>query len=182
MRTKIVDQLIQKILQKEVTVGIIGMGYVGLPLVLRFCEEGFRILGFDVDSRKVETLRKGRSYLKSIPSSRISQFVRSRHLDVTDDFSRLGEPDCILICGPTPLTEKMEPDLQYIEKTTEAIRKHLRKGQLIVLESTSYPGTTEELILPQLESKGLKAGKDFFLAFSPEREDPGNRRFTTHQK
>ena len=181
MKQKIVDRLIQRILQKEATVGIIGMGYVGLPLVLRFCEEGFRILGFDVDSKKVETLRKGRSYLKSIPSSRISQFVRSRHLDVTNDFSRLREPDCILICVPTPLTEKMEPDLQYIEKTTEAIRKHLRKGQLIVLESTSYPGTTEELILPQLESTGLKAGKDFFLAFSPEREDPGNRRFTTHQ-
>jgi len=181
MKKNLVDRLVQKILQKEVTVGIIGMGYVGLPLVLRFCEEGFRILGFDVDSRKVQTLKKGRSYLKSIPSSRISQFVRSRNLDVTDDFSRLGKPDCILICVPTPLTEKMEPDLQYIEKTTEAIRKRLRKGQLIVLESTSYPGTTEELILPQLESTGLKAGKDFFLAFSPEREDPGNRRFTTHQ-
>ena len=181
MKEKLVDRLVQKILQKEVTVGIIGMGYVGLPLVLRFCEEGFRILGFDVDSRKVQTLKKGRSYLKSIPSSRISQFIRSRNLDVTDDFSRLGKPDCILICVPTPLTEKMEPDLQYIEKTTEAIRKHLRKGQLIVLESTSYPGTTEELILPQLESTGLTAGKDFFLAYSPEREDPGNRRFTTHQ-
>ncbi len=181
MKEKLVNRFIQKILQKEVTVGIIGLGYVGLPLVLRFCEEGFRVLGFDVDSKKVATLKKGKSYLKSIPSSRISQFFRSGYLNVTDDFSRLFEPDCILICVPTPLTEKMEPDLQYIEKTTEAIREHLRKGQLIVLESTSYPGTTEELILPQLKSTGLKIGKDFFLAFSPEREDPGNKRFKTHQ-
>ena len=175
------ERLIKKILQKEALIGIIGMGYVGLPLVLRFCEEDFRVLGFDVDSKKVATLKKGKSYLKSISSSRISQFVRSGHLNVTDDFSRLDEPDCILICVPTPLTEKMEPDLQYIDKTTVAIREHLRRGQLIVLESTSYPGTTEELILPQLKSTGLKVRKDFFLAFSPEREDPGNKRFTTLQ-
>jgi len=157
------------------------MGYVGLPLVLRFCEEGFRVLGFDVDSKKVAQLKRGRSYLKSISSSRISPFVRNGFLDVTDDFTRLAKPDCIIICVPTPLTEKMEPDLQYIEKTTETIRDHLRKGQLIILESTSYPGTTEELILPQLESTGLKVGKDFFLAYSPEREDPGSKRFTTSQ-
>jgi UDP-N-acetyl-D-glucosamine dehydrogenase len=176
-----VDQLLQKILKKKALVGIIGMGYVGLPLVLRFCEEGFRVLGFDVDSGKVAQLKRGRSYLKSISSSRVSQFVRNGLLDVTDHFSRLTKPDCIIICVPTPLTEKKEPDLQYIEKTTEAIRNQLRKGQLIVLESTSYPGTTEELILPQLESTGLKVGKDFFLAYSPEREDPGSRRFTTSQ-
>jgi UDP-N-acetyl-D-glucosamine dehydrogenase len=181
MREKIADQLIQKILSKEALVGIIGMGYVGLPLVLRFCEEDFHILGFDVDSKKVAKLRKGESYLKSVLSSEISKFVRSGHFEVTDNFLRLQEPDCILICVPTPLTEKMEPDLQYIEKTTGAIQKCLRKGQLVVLESTSYPGTTEELILPPLESTGMKVGKDFFLAFSPEREDPGNKRFTTRQ-
>ena len=175
------DRLIKRIEQKEAMIGIIGLGYVGLPLVLRFCEEDFRVLGFDIDSKKVATLKKGKSYLKSIRSSRISQFTRSGHLEVTDDFSRLEEPDCILICVPTPLTEKMEPDLQYIDKTTEFIREHLRRGQLIVLESTSYPGTTEELILPQLKSSGMKVGKDFFLAFSPEREDPGNKRFTTSQ-
>jgi UDP-N-acetyl-D-glucosamine dehydrogenase len=175
------EQIIQKIRQKKALVGIIGMGYVGLPLVLRFCEEDFRVLGFDIDPKKVATLRAGKSYLKSIPSSRISQFIRSGQFDVTDDFSRLDKPDCILICVPTPLTEKMEPDLQYIEKTTEATLRNLRKGQLIVLESTTYPGTTEELILPRLESSGLKVGRDFFLAFSPEREDPGNKRFTTHQ-
>jgi len=178
---KIANQLIQKVLKKKALIGIIGLGYVGLPLVLRFCEEGFIVLGFDVDSKKVATLKRGKSYLKSIPSPRISKFIQSGHLNVTDDFSRLIEPDCILICVPTPLTEKMEPDLQYIDKTTEAILEHLRKGQLIVLESTSYPGTTEELILPKLESTGLKVGRDFFLAFSPEREDPGNKRFTTQQ-
>jgi len=174
-----VDGLIQKIEKKKALIGVIGMGYVGLPLVLRFCEGGFDVLGFDVDSKKVAQLKRGRSYLKSISSSRISQFVRNGLLDVTDNFSRLAKPDCIIICVPTPLTEKMEPDLRYIEKTTEAIRDHLRKGQLIVLESTSYPGTTEELILPQLESKGLRVGRDFFLGYSPEREDPGNRRFST---
>jgi UDP-N-acetyl-D-glucosamine dehydrogenase len=178
---KMADQLIQKVLKKEALIGIIGLGYVGLPLVLRFCEEDFNVLGFDVDSKKVATLKGEKSYLKSISPSKISQFARSGHLDVTDDFSRLDEPDCILICVPTPLTEKMEPDLQYIEKTTEAILQNLRKGQLIILESTTYPGTTEELILPRLESSGLKVGKDFFLGFSPEREDPGNKRFTTHQ-
>ena len=176
-----VDQLLQKILKKRARVGIIGMGYVGLPLVLRFCEEGFGVLGFDIDAKKVAALKKGKSYLKSIPATRISQFVRTERLDVTGDFSRLREPDCILICVPTPLTDKMEPDLQYIEKTTESVRACLRKGQLIILESTSYPGTTEELILPRLETTGLKVGKDFFLGFSPEREDPGNRQFTTQQ-
>jgi UDP-N-acetyl-D-glucosamine dehydrogenase len=175
------DRLTDKILKKDALIGIIGLGYVGLPLVLRFCEEDFRVLGFDIDPRKVTTLKRGKSYLKSILSSRISRFIRSGHLDVTDNFSMLNKPDCILICVPTPLTEKMEPDLQYIENTTEAIRKNLKKGQLIVLESTTYPGTTEELLLPKLESTGLKAGKDFFLAFSPEREDPGNKRFMTHQ-
>jgi UDP-N-acetyl-D-glucosamine dehydrogenase len=176
-----VDRLIQKFLKRKALVGVIGMGYVGLPLVLRFCEEGFHVLGFDIDPPKVAQLKRGRSYLKSIPSSRISQFVQNGRLYVTDDFSRLSKPDCILICVPTPLTEKMEPDLQYIEKTTEAVGDHLRKGQLIILESTSYPGTTEELILPRLESTGLKVGKDFFLAYSPEREDPGNKRFATSQ-
>jgi len=175
------SRLIQKILNKKALIGIIGMGYVGLPLVLRFCEEDFRVLGFDIDSKKVATLKRGKSYLKSISSSRISRFIRNGHLDVTDNFSRLNKADCVLICVPTPLTEKMEPDLRYIENTSEAIRRNLRRGQLIVLESTTYPGTTEELVLPKLETTGLKAGKDFFLAFSPEREDPGNKRFVTHQ-
>ena len=173
------QDLITKINRKEAVIGIIGLGYVGLPLVLRFCDRGFQVVGFDVDARKVRVLRKGKSYIKAISSRRIGQFMRGGQLDVTDDFVRLREADCILICVPTPLTDKLEPDLQYIEKTSESVRKHLRRGQLIVLESTTYPGTTEELILPRLESTGLGAGKDFFLAYSPEREDPGNKRFTT---
>ncbi len=181
MKDKIVDQLIQKIHKKKALIGIIGLGYVGLPLVLRFCEENFNVLGFDIDPKKVSILKAGKSYLKSIPSSQISKWIHNDLLEVTNDFTRLGEPDCILICVPTPLTEKMEPDLQYIERTTESIQKELKRGQLIILESTTYPGTTEELILPKLESTGLKVGKDYFLAYSPEREDPGNKRFTTHQ-
>ncbi|MDI6761765.1 MAG: nucleotide sugar dehydrogenase [Thermodesulfobacteriota bacterium] len=179
MKANKLEHLIERILRKEATVGVIGLGYVGLPLVLRFCEVGYKVLGFDVDSKKVSSLKQGRSYIKTIPSSQISPFVRNGQFDVTDDFSRLSEPDCILICVPTPLTEKKEPDLQYIEKTTGSIHSCLRKGQLIVLESTTYPGTTEELILPELESTGLKVGRDFFLGYSPEREDPGNKGFTT---
>lgn len=175
------DHLIKRILRKEVVVAVIGLGYVGLPLVLRFCEVGYKVLGFDVDSGKVTMLKKGKSYIKSISGSLISQHIRNGNLEVTDQFARLNDPDCILICVPTPLTEKKEPDLQYIEKTTDSIRSCLRKGQLIVLESTTYPGTTEELILPQLQSTGLKIGKDFFLGYSPEREDPGNKGFTTSQ-
>src|SRR5512139_169237 len=173
--------LVQRIQKKKATVSIIGLGYVGLPLVLRFCEAGFRVLGFDVDPKKVDLLHRGRSYIKTIPSGKVSRFVRSGLLRATDQFSRLSEPDCILVCVPTPLTERMEPDLQYIEGTTNSIQSRLRRGQLVVLESTTYPGTTEELILPRLESTGLKVGKDFYLGFSPEREDPGNKRFTTHQ-
>src|SRR4030042_2869477 len=155
-----VERIIQKIQKKEMLIGVIGLGYVGLPLVLRFCEVGYKVLGFDVDSKKISSLKQGRSYIKTIPSSQISPFIKNGQFDVTDDFSRLSETDCILICVPTPLTEKKEPDIQYIEKTTDSIRSFLRKGQLIVLESTTYPGTTEELILPQLQSTGLKIGKD----------------------
>jgi len=172
-------KLIEKINKKEALVGIIGLGYVGLPLVLRFCNEGFRVLGFDIDEKKVNILRKGGSYLKTIPKNEILRFRKNGQLDVTHDFSQLARPDCILICVPTPLTERKEPDLQYIEKTTDLIQSYLRKGQLIVLESTTYPGTTEELILPKLTTTGLKVGKDFFLAYSPEREDPGNKQYTT---
>ncbi len=177
--TVLAESLIAKVRQKEALVGIIGLGYVGLPLVLRFCEVGYRVLGFDIDPQKVSFLKRGRSYIRTIPSDRIASFVKKGLLDATGDFSRLSDPDCILICVPTPLTEKKEPDLQYIEKTTAAIQESLRPGQLIVLESTTYPGTTQELVLPRLESTGLRVGKDFFLGYSPEREDPGNKTFTT---
>src|SRR6266852_4944890 len=172
----------------QLKVGIIGCGYVGLPLALRFAEAGHRVTGFDTDPRKVTMLNAGKSYIEHIPHNKIQQFVNSRHFSATNDFARLKEADAILICVPTPLDERREPDLSYIEQTALSIYPHLQKGQLIVLESTTYPGTTEELVLPILEKSGLRcpiaAGLeneyvacDFYLAFSPEREDPGNKQF-----
>jgi len=167
----------EKIDQKEALVGVIGLGYVGLPLVLRFWEEGFSVLGFDTDREKVERLNRGESYIKHIPSSRVAEMVAKegarQHFGATDDMGRLSEPDVLLICVPTPLTPSREPDLKYIENTTRDIAAALRPGQLVSLESTTYPGTTEEVLLPIL-SKKLTVGQDFYLVFSPEREDPGN--------
>ncbi len=172
----------------QLKVGIIGCGYVGLPLALRFAEAGHRVTGFDTDGEKVAKLNAGRTYIEHIPQSKIQQFVNSRHFCATGDFSRLRQMDAVLICVPTPLDERREPDLSYVEHTARSIQPHLQKGQLVVLESTTYPGTTEELVLPILEQSGLRcpigAGPDaenlpvdFFLAFSPEREDPGNKQF-----
>lgn len=173
------NELLGKIQKKEATVGIIGLGYVGLPLLIRFGEAGFPLIGFDVDSRKVNDLLHGQSYIKHIPMQSINDFFERKQLDVTISFERLQEADCIIICVPTPLTEKMEPDLRFVTDTTETVAKYLRTGQLVVLESTTYPGTTEELMLPMLQQKGMQVGRDFFLAFSPEREDPGNQKFHT---
>lgn len=173
------DMLLDKILNRSATVGIIGLGYVGLPLLIRFGEAGFPLLGFDVDSRKIDALLHGKSYIKHIPIEPINRFLEEKRLDVTMSFDRLSEADCVLICVPTPLTEKMEPDLRYVLTTTETVARHLRPQQLIVLESTTYPGTTDELMLPKLQQGGLKVGEDFYLAFSPEREDPGNKSFHT---
>ncbi|MFZ2446193.1 MAG: nucleotide sugar dehydrogenase [Syntrophobacteraceae bacterium] len=173
------NALVEKIEKKEAKVGIIGLGYVGLPLMVRFGEAGFPILGFDIDSRKIDALLHGRSYIKHIPIEPVVRFLEAGRLDVTMDFDRLAEADCILICVPTPLTEKMEPDLRFVIDTTEMIASRLRPGQLVVLESTTYPGTTDEELLPRLEKRGMKVGRDFHLAFSPEREDPGNKSFST---
>ena len=166
-------------------VGVIGCGYVGLPLALRFAEAGHAVVGFDTDHAKVEKLNRGQTYIGHIPSTKIQQYVNSKHFCATNDFSRLGEMDAVVICVPTPLDQRREPDLSYVEQTTRAIQPHLQRGQLIVLESTTYPGTTEELVLPILEASGLhcpvaqgpeseQIATDFYLAFSPEREDPGN--------
>jgi UDP-N-acetyl-D-glucosamine dehydrogenase len=171
--------LLAKIKNKQALVGIIGLGYVGLPLVLRFCQVGFRVLGFDTDAAKVQSLNQGKSYIKHIPSSRLAELLRpgnGQQFEATSDMSRLGEPDVLIICVPTPLTSKREPDLRFVESTTRQIAATLRPGQLISLESTTYPGTTAELVLPFL-SNGLQAGRDFYLVFSPEREDPGNQTF-----
>jgi len=169
-------------------VGIIGCGYVGLPLALRFAEAGHKVTGFDTDPDKVSTLNAGRSYIQHIPPNKIQKFVVSKHFTATTDFAKLKEADAVLICVPTPLDERREPDLSYVEQTALSIYPHLQKGQLIILESTTYPGTTEDLVLPILERSGLScpiaSGQenehvvcDFYLAFSPEREDPGNKQF-----
>jgi len=172
----------------QLKVAIIGCGYVGLPLALRFAEAGHKVTGFDTDPEKVKLLNAGKSYIEHIPQTKIQQFVNSRHFNAVTDFSKLKEADAIIICVPTPLNEYREPDLSYVENTVKSIQPHLVRGQLVVLESTTYPGTTEELVLPILAKSGLlcpsAAGPeneniplDYFLAFSPEREDPGNKQF-----
>jgi len=170
-------KLIAMIGEKTSKVGIIGLGYVGLPLAIHFGKRGFPVIGFDLDIKKIEKLHKGESYIKHVPIEPVNELIEAGSFDVTSDFSRLKDVDCVLICVPTPLTDKMEPDLTYLVETTETIARYLRAGQLIVLESTTYPGTTEEMILPRLEKEGLNVGSDFFLAYSPEREDPGNENF-----
>ena len=159
------------------TVGIIGLGYVGLPLARAFAAADTKVIGFDVDAAKVSTLTAGESYIKQIPHSVIAE-MNQRGFTATADFSRLQDADAILICVPTPLTEAREPDLTYVVKSAEAIARYLRKGQLVILESTTYPTTTRNVVLPILEQSGLKFGEDFYLAFSPEREDPGNQSFS----
>jgi UDP-N-acetyl-D-glucosamine dehydrogenase len=173
------EDIKHRIEHRDVTVGIIGLGYVGLPLVIRFGEGGFRVMGFDVDPGKVSQLNAGKSYIEHIPGEKIAKLQTAGRFRAFDDFTRLSEPDAIIICVPTPLTEHREPDLQYVERTAESIAKTLRRGQVICLESTTYPGTTDEVMLPPLTARGLEVGKDFFLAFSPEREDPGNKEFHT---
>ena len=176
--TKRQAMLDQRILDKSGVGAVIGLGYVGLPLVQHLCNVGYKVIGFDVDPAKVEMLLEGKSYIKHIDPSWIKETVSTGAFVPTSDFDLLAETDCISICVPTPLDEHAEPDLQYVQATTEAVAEHLRPGQLIILESTTYPGTTEELMLPILNRSGLTVGKDFFLAYSPEREDPGNPSFT----
>ena len=170
--------LAQKISEKHAIVGIIGLGYVGLPLAKAFIEGGFRILGFDVDQKKIDELNAGRSYIGHLSSEWIAKCIKNESLQVTSDMGRLDEPDAILICVPTPLTVRRDPDLSYVESTAHQIAARLRSGQLVVLESTTYPGTTRDVMLPILAAGGLTCGKDFYLAYSPEREDPGNPDFS----
>jgi UDP-N-acetyl-D-glucosamine dehydrogenase len=173
------EQLAARIEARTARVVIVGLGYVGLPLAETFAWAGYPVLGFDIDEDKVAKLRQGRSYIGHIDNERVAELINGGRFDATSDPRRFAEADAVIICVPTPLGEAREPDLSCIVRTAEAIRPHLRPGQLIVLESTTYPGTTEDLLRPILEESGLKAGRDFFLAFSPEREDPGNRDFAT---
>ena len=166
---------------RQAKVGVIGLGYVGLPLIHAFVSAGFRTLGFDVDQSKVEKLQQGESYISHLPSEWIADCIDNQSFQPTSDMSRLSEVDVILICVPTPLTGERDPDLQYVVKTTETIAKFLSGAQLVVLESTTYPGTTRDVMLPLLEQTGKRLDTDFFLAYSPEREDPGNVSFTARQ-
>lgn len=167
-------ELEKAIRDKSALLGVVGLGYVGLPLIGAFVTAGFRCLGFDVDAQKVETLGRGGSYIKHIPPETVSAWIAEGRFEATTDMSRLGEADVILICVPTPLSDSRDPDLSYVRSTAQMILATLRPGQLIVLESTTYPTTTREVLLPILSQSGLTVGKDFFVAYSPEREDPGN--------
>src|SRR5580693_6304836 len=174
-----VDALVARFKAHEARIGVIGLGYVGLPLVRTVAERGFGAVGFDIDRAKIDVLNGGGSYIRHIAGDTIAELRRAGRFEATDDFSRLGEVDAIILCVPTPLTRQREPDLTYVVNTTESIVPHLRRGQLVVLESTTYPGTTREVMRPILERGGLRSARDFYLAYSPEREDPGNPLFGT---
>jgi UDP-N-acetyl-D-glucosamine dehydrogenase len=171
--------LLSKIEDGSAVVGVIGLGYVGLPLLSAFHGAGMRVIGFDIDPRKIRALRSGENYLKHLGATMVCDMLKKGRFEAVDDFSRLGEADAIISCVPTPLGRHLEPDLSYVEKTADDIARTLRPGQLIVLESTSYPRTTREIMLPRFEARGLKCGQDFYLAFSPEREDPGRKDHNT---
>ncbi len=176
---RVLREFLDKVESREALIGVIGLGYVGLPLAEVFVQGGVRVLGFDVDPGKVEKLNAGESYIGHISSEGVKEMVDAGRFSATADMDRLGEPDALLICVPTPLTKVREPDLSFVENTARQIAPRLRRGQLVVLESTTYPGTTREVILPILEESGLKTGEDYFLAYSPEREDPGRKTHTT---
>ncbi|MDR3038016.1 MAG: UDP-N-acetyl-D-glucosamine dehydrogenase, partial [Candidatus Adiutrix sp.] len=173
------ESFLEKIEARSAVVGVIGLGYVGLPLILSFAEAGFKVLGLDVDRKKIDHLRAGRTYIAHIPETRIQKAVSGGRLEATSDFRRAPEADALIICVPTPLTRHREPDISFITGTLENLLPHLRAGQLLSLESTTYPGTTAEVLQPPLEKRGFTIGKDFFLVYSPEREDPGNVDFET---
>jgi len=169
-----------KVIENKFTVGIIGLGYVGLPLALEFAHKGINVIGFDLDEFKInKILKEKKSYIKHIPSEKIKSAVDKKTLTATTNFTKLPEADAVIICVPTPLNVNREPDMSYVINTTEVIAKYLRKGQLISLESTTYPGTTDEILLKKFEANGFKVGKDFYLCFSPEREDPNNEKYST---
>ena len=174
------EPLKQKLEGRSATAAVIGLGYVGLPLAMEIAAAGFKVVGIDLDRNKIADLREGKSYILDVPSATVADAVKAGRFTPTTDFSALRDVDTVSICVPTPLSKSRDPDISFILAATEEIRKYLHKDQLIVLESTTYPGTTEELILPELEAAGLRAGSDFFLAFSPERIDPGNVSFNTH--
>ena len=174
----LINELSNKIKTRKAQIGIIGMGYVGIPLGLEFVKSGFSVTGFDKDKKRVDDLNNGKQIMKHISSDLMTEFISEDKGKATADFTKIKNMDCLIICVPTPLDEHEQPDMTYIESATNEISRNLSKGQLIILESTTYPGTTREIIKPLLEKTGLKTGYDFFLAYSPEREDPGNKKFS----
>lgn len=179
-KSALLTQQLNKISDQTFVVGIIGLGYVGLPLMWTFHKNDMPVLGFDIDPKKIDCLKTGTPYIKHLGNDMMQTLANSKKADATTDFSRIPEADALMLCVPTPLDEHREPDMSYVIDTTEMVAEHLRKGQLVILESTTYPGTTEELIIPLLEEgSGLKVNEDFFVAYSPEREDPGNKDFKT---
>ncbi len=174
------NDLKNRIESREARVGVLGLGYVGLPLALAFAKAGFHVTGYDVDPKRIAALNKSRSYIGDVPSTELTSQIRSNHFRASTSFTSLGQMDALIICVPTPLNKTKDPDISFIDRAARMIGRTLRKGQLIVLESTSYPGTTREHVLPLLAASGLHVGRDFFLAFSPERIDPGNSRFKLH--
>ena len=173
------QELIAKAASRQALIGVVGLGYVGLPLVAEMAAAGYRVLGFDVTQRVVDHVNQGVSHVQDVPSERLAKFVKAGRVTATTDLSRMGEPDCLAICVPTPLSKSRDPDVSYILAATASVAKTIRPGQLVVLESTTYPGTTRELMLPALEQGGLTVGRDVFLAFSAERVDPGNPKYGT---
>jgi len=171
--------LLEKLRLRTARVGVVGLGYVGLPLAVEFAEAGFHVTGLDIDERKVNKINQGESYIQDIPTSVLGPLVLSGKLDATTDFSKIRELDTINICVPTPLSKAKDPDMTYVNSAVQSIAENFGRGKLVILESTTYPGTTEELVLPKLEQGGLEVGQDFFLCFSPERVDPGNKQFQT---
>jgi len=170
------QELLQKIQNKQAVVGIIGLGYVGLPLMIRYAEEGFPVLGFDVDSKKVENILEKKSYINHITQQSMQALPNNA---ATLDFKQISDVDVIIICVPTPLSEHMEPDLSHVTRSMDSITPYLKKGQMISLESTTYPGTTDEKIVPPVQASGFQVGVDFFVVYSPEREDPNNKKYNT---
>ena len=171
----LISELSNKIKTKNAKIGIIGMGYVGIPLGLEFVKAGFSVTGFDKDKKRVDDINSGKQVMKHISSNLMAEFIDQGKGTATMDFTKMRDTDCLIICVPTPLDEHEQPDMSYVENATNEISKNLSKGKLIILESTTYPGTTREIVMPLLEKSNLKAGNDFFLAYSPEREDPGNK-------
>ena len=173
-------ELIQLVAEKRARIGVIGLGYVGLPLIVEFCANGFEGVGFEVDAKKASEITGGRSYISDVPTDRLKACVDNGKLTATTDFGRLAECDVIIICVPTPLRKTKDPDMSFILSAGGEVRKYMRKGQLVILESTTYPGTTDEVLQPMFEDKGFRLDEDFLLAFSPERVDPGNPQYQTH--